>query len=676
MGATMLKSWLCAKIRNAVGWELPRDAILDRVEERFNELRELLRQSTETLAARHQDTLTQHHREFASLFTTATQVLAEVQASQVESKGELAEAKSALAELRGLLSDQDRAAAQSVGQLQVLIETQAQAAAAAEAAGASTEPRYPSLVGEVNFLLSWCHELYSKADVDQLIHDQLFPRLAWTLSHPEFLELDRPLQKEFLRVTFALFVCRGHRKAPLVGRLVSLLWEKYLRRPDFETLWLLDVYDAQFGLYCAVSGELLSMLPFDEKVVRPLAARVRRESRPSINAGPRDRRPETGLRIAYFLHYALQQRGNSVAPVYTAMLRRHAAQTSPTHEIFLYCVQWFDQEFLQTLADLPITIRTFSSEPTTNDVLAIRTALEADGIDVILTEVPSSRATWLFEQRVAPLQFLLELGYPFWSIENVDWMFLADKSHRDWFGVDPRKCSSITLGHECVVIDQAPPPESVAEARRAFPPEATIFGAWARFIKFSPAYLAIVERILLEQPNAWWLIGGNGDPTVIDDFLAHTPVADRIRFHRGQIDVPVYGRVIDVFADTFPYCGGVGVWEVCLFGKPVLSMFAPDWDQLMRESRDPELMVHTADDYCQRAARLIADRDYYRDRSQAALEIGCRRTDPSSAIDEINRVIAQLWPQRFPQPTAQPRAPSLPGLRDGPNPSGVMPVSH
>jgi hypothetical protein len=87
-------------------------------------------------------------------------------------------------------------------------------------------------------------------------------------------------------------------------------------------------------------------------------------------------------------------------------------------------------------------------------------------------------------------------------------------------------------------------------------------------------------------------------------------------------------------------------------------------------------MVHTADDYCQRAARLIADRDYYRDRSQAALEIGCRRTDPSSAIDEINRVIAQLWPQRFAQSPAQPRAPSLPGLRDGSNPSGMMSVSQ
>jgi len=79
----------------------------------------------------------------------------------------------------------------------------------------------------------------------------------------------------------------------------------------------------------------------------------------------------------------------------------------------------------------------------------------------------------------------------------------------------------------------------------------------------------------------------------------------------------------------------------------------------MRESRDPELLVHTADEYADRAGRLITDPEYYRQRSQAAREIGRQRTDPGLAVDEINRVIGLLWSQRFPGSRSETRADRL-----------------
>jgi hypothetical protein len=59
-----------------------------------------------------------------------------------------------------------------------------------------------------------------------------------------------------------------------------------------------------------------------------------------------------------------------------------------------------------------------------------------------------------------------------------------------------------------------------------------------------------------------------------------------------NVDLNVYGKVINVMCDTFPFIGGYACREIAAQGTPVISMLGTRWDDLLREERSPELLAN------------------------------------------------------------------------------------
>jgi hypothetical protein len=493
-------------------------------------------------------------------------------------------------------------------------------------------------------LISRCGELVGKEGAHRAIREEVFPRLAWILAAPDFTTLELPLQRSLLQAVAFLLITTGSRKSPLAAELLASVFDAWQDREDTNLHWLMEMYDSLYGLYWTAAGDLAEMMSFDRQVVRKFAACVRQrfDGPPPWSGRAPARRP---LRVGYLCHYGDLAPGNAVTPIVSALVKTHCQGAVSTGQVYLYTVQWYHEEFARSFAGLPVTVRPFAVSRDTAEAETLRQAVLADQIDVLLTDIASAAATYLFESRTAPLQLWLEMGYPCWSIAHLDWAFLGHKSHRDYYGIDRHKCSTIRFGQERTSMERAVSAEEIAAVRAKYPAGAKLLGTWCRLSKITPEYLALVERILARNPAAHLILAGSGDPELIDRFLLRSPLAGRITFHPHSIDPNVYVRIIDAFLDTFPFCGGNACRIVGLFGKPVVSMWTPEWDLLMAESRDAALLARNADEYLASATRLLCDESFYRQRSQVARELSQQETEVTGALEEILRVIGNLWPQ-------------------------------
>src|SRR5262249_14849147 len=105
------------------------------------------------------------------------------------------------------------------------------------------------------------------------------------------------------------------------------------------------------------------------------------------------------------------------------------------------------------------------------------------------------------------------------------------------------------------------------------------FGCLNRFIKVSPAVLAVWARILKAVPNARLLLKDTalGEQSLRDAVQAtmkgHGVSADRIEFRGGtpRIEHLATFNDVDIALDPFPHTGGVGTWEALWGGVPVVT---------------------------------------------------------------------------------------------------------
>ncbi len=491
------------------------------------------------------------------------------------------------------------------------------------------------------------HALDGKADLsaqNAAINEDILQRYLFVLTDRHFRSLPFDMQQATLERIFLQLISTGNRNAHLVGKAMAKLFGEYLADDDIDVYALMKVYDYLYGLYWVGASELASMSQFDRDVVIKFSDYLRRRHRQPPGRIFRENLPDRKLRVCYFCHYAHFDRGNAVGPHVLSLARAHSVFNDSEYDVYLYCVQWYKEAFLQALQDTRVTVRTFGTGTNIREVESIRQAAARDEIDVVITDIASGVATYLFELRVAPIQMWIEFGFPYWSIANLDWAFLSHKRYRGDFGVDPRRCSPLRLRQQATTMVKQADEGAVAEARSEFPEGAELFGVFGRFAKITDDLLFLVERILMERADAHIVIAGTGDPTHIERFLERRPIRERVLLHQEYVDINVWGRVIDAYLDTFPFCGGNACREVMMFGKPVVSMYSRDWPGLSTESRDAELVVHTHDDYVKKALRLMRDEAFYESRSAFARELASEETVVKETVEEITRVIRQLVP--------------------------------
>jgi len=418
----------------------------------------------------------------------------------------------------------------------------------------------------------------------------------------------------------------------------------------------LSVYDMLKNLFMMSAQDYAAMRPFDRLVVAPFAtwirgldsARQRRAARPFDGTRP--------LRVGYLCNYAVELApGKPAAPLFLSMILDHAEHFD--HEVIVYASGEPAPGWVSPLAERGIAVRSlaFTGYAARGDVglPASLERLRGDDLDIVLTDDNLAMPAFLYEHRVAPVQVYAPMTMTFWGLANLDYIVTGPIAAESAGAHLPHE--RLVEGRYCYhprLLDRPADPEQEAALRARIPADHRIAGVFARFIKLSPDYLAALERILAANPKLSLIIAGGGDPSLILDFIARSASADRVIFFDHGVDIFTHGRVIDFFLDSFPFPSGNSTREVQYFGKPVVSLHRDEFTAYFAQSRDPELVGRTVDDYVEIAGRLVGDPGYLAARSAAAVAIGAaevRRGGNVPLLSELlGRAAADL---RAPCPT-------------------------
>jgi predicted O-linked N-acetylglucosamine transferase (SPINDLY family) len=237
-------------------------------------------------------------------------------------------------------------------------------------------------------------------------------------------------------------------------------------------------------------------------------------------------------------------------------------------------------------------------------------AIRADGIDVLITDLGSAVATYVFSRRAAPVQMWIDMGYPFWSIGELDWVLLPQKDYQGYFGIPSDRYSPLIFRQTPTELVRTVTQEEIDRARAIVPPGRFVIASFGRKIKASAEYLSLIRRLLRELPNAHFLLAGSGVSDDIDRLQSDGEVSAQVTVLPSMVDLSVFGHVIDVFCDTFPFSAGIVAREMQACGVPVVSIRLAEWDRVLREDRDAALLANGPEEYARLVVRLYADQDF------------------------------------------------------------------
>lgn len=503
------------------------------------------------------------------------------------------------------------------------------------------------VINDHNFFTTIINKLEFR-NIDNLLNNQEVKTIyshtlrdaVLVLSNEEFELLTLEVQIKLMEKIFFAILNLQHPNGNLVADLIANHYERILRNSDLQKAMGFKIYEYLYGLYWCGASSLGDMKKFDAMGVRPFAKYVKEQLLASTHTLEYVLKTEHPLKICYFCHYANFDKGNAISPIIMSLAKAHAWVAD--RRIFIYCVQWAHDEFAEAFADTDVVVRLLAQQSEYESVDNIIAQMKADEIDVVITDISSSIATYIYLHRAAPLQMWLELGYPYWSISQVDWVFLCAKDYQSGFGIPADRCSSLMPMQEEVTLLQECSESVLNDAKSSLPQDSIIFAVFTRLIKITPAYLDIVHRILLDNQNAHFLVVGTGDPRLIYSFIADQTINGRVTFLHRNVDLNVYGRIVDIFLDTFPFIGGNACREVSIHGKPIVSLYTLDFGRLLLDERDRDLLAMTADEYVAIAQRLATDIKFYQDKSEMAINLAKKSTNVTEAVANIDKVIQEF----------------------------------
>lgn len=403
----------------------------------------------------------------------------------------------------------------------------------------------------------------------------------------------------------------------------------------------MSVYDILRHLFFMAGTTFADYRPFDERVVRPYSAWMRAQG----GAGGERRRLEPGrrLRIGYMCNYpAMMGVGRVLAPLFISMILDH--REGLDHDCIAYSVGEPDASWRRFLADagIPVVPLPFTGYAARGDcgfpqVLA---QLQAERLDILLTDENLALPGYVFEHRVAPVQVYVAMAMPFWGLQNLDYIMLGSNSLDVSPDLPPERKIARRYGYNARFLDTRDQ-TAIAAVREGIPPHHRVAGTFSRFVRIGEEFLAVLARILDQNPDVTVILGGNGDPSTIRAFMAQSPHRDRIRFFPHDVDMLVYGRAIDFMLDTLPLRSGNVCREVQYFGKPVVALRHEGFTKYQSELRDPELVCADVDAYVQAAGRLIRDPAFLAARSTKAREIGLAEASTGNHLANLRELIAR-----------------------------------
>lgn len=468
--------------------------------------------------------------------------------------------------------------------------------------------------------------------------DALGAAMVHALSSPDFPGLPLSQQIAWILHCFQTAVTRYLKELAIIRSMVQFHAVRLYHNPALTLADACILTESISGLNWGDAASLFDMRGYDRYGVQPFRHYVRTHTKTPIGEKKKSIRGKK-LKIVYFSHYAYSNSGKSLAnplgPFIRDIVISHARWGEA--EIICYCVQWFDQAYVDVLARSGILVRVIPQELAFSRLEELRRTILEDAPDVVISDVPSPIASWLFIHRIAPLQIYLDPGYPHWNLPELDWVLLPGKVYQRGFELPSNRWSTmrVALSDEAVGMSATPSADLV----RSAPGHPLRFGAFTRLIKITDAWLSAAEAILSRLPQASLLIVGSGNPALVRRLVDHPDYAGRVSLINEMVDLKTYQDRIDVFLDTFPFIGGLVCREFMGHGVPVVALLSGEWDEMLREQRAPELLAQSLDQFVAIAVRLAEETDFYHKASKSSIRLVTQQNQPEAMIRDIEEGI-------------------------------------
>jgi predicted O-linked N-acetylglucosamine transferase (SPINDLY family) len=154
------------------------------------------------------------------------------------------------------------------------------------------------------------------------------------------------------------------------------------------------------------------------------------------------------------------------------------------------------------------------------------------------------------------------------------------------------------------------------------PDDAVVYWSGQRGHKRHPDTVRLQMRILKSVPNSYFLIKGDTDPTIIQEFFGQIAAQegvdfDRLRFLGNVADEYTHRAnlaIADIVLDTFPYNGATTTLETLWMGIPMVTQVGQQFAArnsytFMLNAGIEEGIAWNADEYVEWGIKLGLDRD-------------------------------------------------------------------
>lgn len=412
-------------------------------------------------------------------------------------------------------------------------------------------------------------------------------------------------------------------------------WAGY---PDIETDLLCELLDFHYFLCWCFSASSTDQCRAAMPAMQAAAAAFGRGARPP----PYPPLAEPVVHVVWLAMFASWDSPMSVSVRHVAPALRRFPE-----RFRLTVVAWRDVQpaFVAWLREQGATCHVLAAPSPTATIAAIEALVAADPASIAISDMNNAVPTALFARRLAPAQVFLQAGMPVWPVRPLDGVL-------NCFGFDP-----VTAGWGAARLIPFLPPwdleklappvnaEEVAQQRARLPAGMRLIGNYGRLVKLAEPCMQAVEQILMRCPDVAFATGGTGDSAALHAFVRNSPVGDRMHIIEGFVPGHSWGRMLDVFLDTWPVTGGESCRETIAKGRPVVSILSDEMPAIFGE-RDPDFVARDWPEYVEIAVRLLTDPAAYADACARSLAFAQSRTDREGFANqfaaELEHVLADV----------------------------------
>ncbi|PPD04277.1 MAG: hypothetical protein CTY29_06330 [Methylobacter sp.] len=210
-------------------------------------------------------------------------------------------------------------------------------------------------------------------------------------------------------------------------------------------------------------------------------------------------------------------------------------------------------------------------------VVKVRDKIIQDDIGLLIATNGRPEVNFLFATRTAPVQVFWTHGNYVFDCDGIDKRIVHYQTED--YKVSGFEFIEFEIAADYGLQNPKAYQDKALQLKQKWPQETIFVGSIGRLSKLeSDSYLAIVAKLLKDNPNTVYLACGSGDSAELKAKLDRLGVLERFYFE-GYVDPGVYAFVIDIYLDPFPHGGGESLQEyrartqqglvVCVNDEPV-----------------------------------------------------------------------------------------------------------